>query len=212
MRIITSPGYSPATSGSHVTHTPPQPYQALSDIPAGYAWRMDCDIHVFEPTRSVFENFGAFLKVVEEIAGREVGVVKVVVPRPTVSPNQEDEKANTQLLPTQRFEMTRVETTVETRVLYKVETNRYGFEVADLQAIESHSRTVSETWASVKDEGNQVWKEPSFGTTLREKSMLKRLTSGVLAATDLDGTYGSYKQRETLLTFISREPRIAQIT
>lgn len=173
---------------------------------------MDCDIHVFEPTRSVFENFGAFLKVVEEIAGREVGVVKVVVPRPTVSPNQEDEKGNTQLLPTQRFGMTRVETTVETRVLYKVETNRYGFEVADLQAIENHSRTVSETWASVKDEGNQVWKEPSFGTTLREKSMLKRLTSGVLAATDLDGTYGSYKQRETLLTSISREPRIAQIT
>jgi len=170
---------------------------------------MDCDIHVFEPDRSVFEDFRSFLKVVEEIAGREVGVVKVVVPRRTIPPNQEEEEANTQLLPTQRFEMTRVRTSVDTRVLYKIETARYGFELADLQTIENHSRTVSETWASVKGEEDQVWKEASFGTTLKEQSMVNRLASGVLASTDLDGTYGSYKQQVVSLMPNQRAPNCA---
>ena len=44
------------------------------------AFHMDAGLYVFTPTLDNFSNFGAFLKDVEEIAGRKMGVVKVIVP------------------------------------------------------------------------------------------------------------------------------------
>lgn len=42
--------------------------------------RMEEGLHVFIPTAAAFLDFGRFLKDVEEIAGRKMGVVKVIVP------------------------------------------------------------------------------------------------------------------------------------
>lgn len=149
---------------------------------------MDCDIHVFEPNLSVLQDFETFLKVVEEIAGRKVGVVKVVLPRLAVRPTEIDEQLhNKQLLPTQRFEMARTRTSPDTTVVYEVKTTQYGFEFADPHAIGNHDRTLSETWALVEGQERRVWKEPRFGTMLKEKSVVDRLASGVLASTDLEG-------------------------
>ena len=41
---------------------------------------MDDGLHVFSPTTDAFLDFGRFLKAVEEVAGRKMGVVKVVIP------------------------------------------------------------------------------------------------------------------------------------
>ena len=164
---------------------------------------MDSDIHVFEPTRSVFEDFQTFLKVVEEIAGREVGVVKVIVPPLMVPSIEENEKISTnQLVPTQRFEMSKMKTTPDSSVVYNVMTTQYGFESADPHIVEDHSRAVSETWNAVKGLENRMRKEASFGTLLMEKNIVTRLTSGVLASTDLDGRRSPLKWQERVLTLI----------
>lgn len=41
---------------------------------------MEEGLYVFTPTVAAFSDFGHFLKDVVEIAGRKMGVVKVVVP------------------------------------------------------------------------------------------------------------------------------------
>ena len=38
-------------------------------------------LHIFRPTADMLQDFGKFLVKVEEIAGRETGVVKVIVPK-----------------------------------------------------------------------------------------------------------------------------------
>lgn len=52
----------------------------LGEVPDGFNHFMDKGLHVFSPTADVFNDFTTFLEVVEAIAGREHGVVKVVVP------------------------------------------------------------------------------------------------------------------------------------
>ncbi|MCJ1251821.1 lysine (K)-specific demethylase [Trapelia coarctata] len=185
--ILEAPGYSPVTIGSQMTRAHLQPFQALNDIPDGYSWRMDSDVHVFEPSRSVFEDFETFLKVVEEIAGRNVGVVKVVVP-PLMVPHLEEAEgfSDKQLVQTQSFKMSKMRTTPDTTAVYKVNSSRYGFELVDSDVVEYHDKSVSETWNLVQGQENRTRKEASFGTMLKEKSMIDRLTSGYLASIDLD--------------------------
>lgn len=43
-------------------------------------FHMERGLYVFAPTLADYSDFGTFLKVVEEIAGRKMGVVKVIVP------------------------------------------------------------------------------------------------------------------------------------
>lgn len=62
-RISKTPGYFPTRA------TPEDNYH------------MDSGVYVFTPPPADFMDFGNFLKMVEELAGREVGIVKVVVPR-----------------------------------------------------------------------------------------------------------------------------------
>ena len=48
--------------------------------PPGFDPIMEKGLHVFQPTAELFNNFSYFLRVVEQIAGRREGVVKVIVP------------------------------------------------------------------------------------------------------------------------------------
>jgi len=149
---------------------------------------MKSGIHVFEPTCAEFNDFVTFLKVVEEIAGREAGVVKVVVPPLMVPPINEDVGFSTkQLVPALRFDMCTLKTTLDSKVVYKVNTTRHGFESADPRVIEEYNSTISEIWNLVTSQGPQLQKEASFRTMLMEKNMGDRLESGIVGSTDLDG-------------------------
>ncbi len=56
-------------------------YLAGGEVPDGFNLVMDKGLHVFSPTANVFKEFTTFLETVEAIAGREHGVVKVIVPK-----------------------------------------------------------------------------------------------------------------------------------
>lgn len=56
-------------------------YLPEGGIPDGFNLSMEKGLHVFSPTANVFEDFPTFLEAVEEIAGREHGVIKVIVPK-----------------------------------------------------------------------------------------------------------------------------------
>ena len=55
-----------------VTPESPEGFQGPSHVVEG--------LHVFSPTAADFSHFKHFLEAVEEVAGRELGVVKVIVP------------------------------------------------------------------------------------------------------------------------------------
>lgn len=57
-------------------------YHVTAEIPESFqgAFHMEEGLYVFTPTVAAFSDFGHFLKDVVEIAGRKMGVVKVVVP------------------------------------------------------------------------------------------------------------------------------------
>ncbi|KAI9790414.1 MAG: hypothetical protein M1835_000989 [Candelina submexicana] len=82
LQLIASPGYSsiktvalPASASSdHVR-------KLLEHIPEGYNVSRENGLYVFAPTLKVYRDFSRFLARVEEIAGREYGVVKIIVPK-----------------------------------------------------------------------------------------------------------------------------------
>lgn len=57
-------------------------YHATANIPEDFqdAFYMDKGLYVFTPTAEVFNDFTRFLKNVEDMAGRKMGAVKVIVP------------------------------------------------------------------------------------------------------------------------------------
>ena len=81
--LLSTPCYSasPTTleSANSMSGEPPC-YLNPSKIPKDYNLSMEQGLHVFSPTRRVFEDFPNFLEIVENLAGRQCGVVKVVVP------------------------------------------------------------------------------------------------------------------------------------
>ena len=44
------------------------------------AFYVEQGLHIFTPMRDEFSDFERFLEDIEEIAGRETGVVKVIIP------------------------------------------------------------------------------------------------------------------------------------
>ena len=82
--LLSMPRYSaPPTTQDMGTSSPGKTAAYLygCKVPDDYNLSMDQGLHIFSPTKSVFEDFPSFLEVVEEVAGREHGVVKVVVPK-----------------------------------------------------------------------------------------------------------------------------------
>ncbi|KAI9836786.1 MAG: hypothetical protein M1819_000951 [Sarea resinae] len=97
-RLLQSSGYSGNASVSRQGNTPrrgqisrkgkpPPEDQPRRDVPDGFNMHIDKHgLHVFSPTADVYRDFETFLEVVEELAGREKGVVKVVVPKESLEP------------------------------------------------------------------------------------------------------------------------------
>ncbi len=56
-------------------------YHPDAEVPMGYNLSMEGGLYVFAPTEAIFHDFTQFLEVVENIAGRVKGVVKVVIPK-----------------------------------------------------------------------------------------------------------------------------------
>ena len=84
IELVKSPGYHPRpTEQELAAQARKKPaYHETAELPDGIydAFHMEQGVHVFTPTAAVFLEFGRFLKDVEEIAGRKMGVVKVIVP------------------------------------------------------------------------------------------------------------------------------------
>lgn len=53
----------------------------INDDRNDFNWTIQDGLHIFRPTADVLSNFENFLQKVEDIAGRETGVVKVIVPK-----------------------------------------------------------------------------------------------------------------------------------
>ena len=81
-KLLEKPFYSSSAKTRRPKALPITPASPLeSNVPEDFNLTMDKGLHVFSPTSSVFHDFPNFLKVVEEIAGREHGVVKVIMPK-----------------------------------------------------------------------------------------------------------------------------------
>lgn len=93
-KLVLRHGYKLDASVAEVNHAiaareaskDPDAYYSskLETIPEGYNgsfFHMEGGLFVFKPTAARFTDFGNFMKEVEELAGRERGVVKVVVPQ-----------------------------------------------------------------------------------------------------------------------------------
>ena len=82
--LLESPRYNPHPSQHELDAQARQKpaYHVTAEVSQSLrgAFHMDGGLYVFTPTSANFADFGAFLKDVEEIAGRKMGVVKVIVP------------------------------------------------------------------------------------------------------------------------------------
>ena len=82
--LLKAPRYSPHPSQREMeAQGRKKPaYHATAETPEGIkgAFHMEGGVYVFTPTADAFLDFGSFLKNVEEVAGRELGVVKVIIP------------------------------------------------------------------------------------------------------------------------------------
>ncbi|KZF20056.1 JmjC-domain-containing protein [Xylona heveae TC161] len=73
---------------SYQSSTAPSDYEqaSLENIPEGIDITMEEGLYVFHPTLKKYQDFPTLLSEIEEIAGREMGVVKVVVPKESSYP------------------------------------------------------------------------------------------------------------------------------
>ena len=82
--LLESPRYNPHPSRLELEAQGRQKpaYHVTAEVSQSLrgAFHMDGGLYVFTPTSANFSDFGNFLKDVEEIAGRKMGVVKVIVP------------------------------------------------------------------------------------------------------------------------------------
>ncbi|KAI9724726.1 MAG: hypothetical protein M1812_000001 [Candelaria pacifica] len=82
LQLIASPGYSSLSAAStHASASSDYTRKLLETIPDGYNVSRENGLYVFSPTLKVYQDFPRFLAKVEEIAGREHGVVKIIVPK-----------------------------------------------------------------------------------------------------------------------------------
>ena len=87
IELVKTPGYHPHLSQQDIDEEARKnpAYHVTPVIPEGFqrflhAFHIEQGLYVFTPTAADFLDFARFLKNVEEIAGREMGVVKVILP------------------------------------------------------------------------------------------------------------------------------------
>lgn len=81
--LIQTPGYSccSAVHDDDFTTTDASTGNFFADDLDGFNMSVKDGVQTFTPTAAVLSNFEDFLQKVENISGREVGVVKVILPK-----------------------------------------------------------------------------------------------------------------------------------
>lgn len=82
--LVNTPRYKPNPTPNELAahaHKKP-PHVDIEEVQKifGREFYLENGVYVFTPAASAFIDFCRFLKDIEEIAGREMGVVKVIVP------------------------------------------------------------------------------------------------------------------------------------
>ena len=99
---------------------------------------MESGIHVFKPTYNAFQEFTTFLNWVEMIAGREVGVVKVVVPDEALNCfDLCQQGSDVALLRSQKVQVSRSRAILHDVPLYEVAMKEIGGAPVDPEAFKS---------------------------------------------------------------------------
>ena len=178
--LLKMAGYSEVTSSKHrVSPYDQQPaYQALVDIPAGYNFHMDRGTATFTPTLEVFGNFAAFLAVVEEVAGRENGCVKVIVPQGYLAPiGPGTPPLDSVMLSTKLIQGTKKPLQSSGPIAYHIKSSPMPSQPADTSAIEQQRREVMDKWALIDASWANAWKDVCFEDTFGESRMIQHICS-----------------------------------
>ena len=197
-------GYANAsTSRPRVSPYDQRPsYQPLVDIPAGYNFHMDSGTVTFTPTLEVFGNFAAFLAVVEEIAGREQGCVKVIVPQGYLAPIGPGAPPQGRvMLSTKLIQGTKKPLQSSGLVAYHIKSSPMPSQPANTSAIEQHWREVMKGWALDADRGADAWKDVSFEDAFGEASMIEHICSDDPYMIPKASTHKPGKWQHTLRVF-----------
>ena len=153
-------------------------YQPLVDIPEGYNFHMDSGTFTFTPTLEVFGNFAAFLAVVEEIAGRAMGCVKVIVPQGYLAPiGPGVPPQGSVMLSTKLIQGTKKPLQSSKLIAYHIKSSPLPSQPANTSAIEQHRREVTDAWALNADRWADAWRDISFEDTFKEARMIEHICS-----------------------------------
>ena len=174
MNLLGHPKYLP----SKIATAPEVPFNPLMDLPSDYNFEMSSGVRIFKPTARVFSAFSTFLEIVEEIAGREIGVVKVTVP-PSLMTRTAINLGNVPKIISFRAMMVDMNSEAETTYAYKVVTTPDQSCQADHgpQIIEGHRNEVAARYALSKSQISNAWHEANVETALEEGQMIGRVTN-----------------------------------
>ena len=180
--LLKKTGYSEATSSKpRVSRHDQQPaYQPLIDIPAGYNFHMDSGTFTFTPTLEIFSNFAAFLAVVEEVAGREEGCVKVIVPHGYLAPiGPGTPPQGSVMLSTRLIQGTKKPLQSTKLIAYHIKSSPMPSQpaTATTSAIEKHRREVMDGWALDRNCWANAWKDTFFEDNFKEARMIQHICS-----------------------------------
>ncbi|KAL9122950.1 MAG: hypothetical protein Q9187_000491 [Circinaria calcarea] len=178
LSLIDTQGYSHKAEAWSLSQQPG--YHPLMDLPSGYNITKDAGIDVFSPTKEVFEEFSNFLAVVEEISGRDNGVVKVIVPETAVLPvlSVDLPGMNQTLLPTSKLRLSAAKIESKEVSLYKLQVLPAAEVRVSPEAIEQHRTSLKTKWSLDARHLPDAWKETRFETTVTESQMIKQLLRG----------------------------------
>lgn len=150
------------------------------DLPSGYNITKDAGVDVFSPTKEVFEDFPNFLAVIEEISGREHGVVKVIVPETAVLPvlSVDLPGMNPAKLPTSKLRLSAANIESKEVSLYKVQVLPAAEITASPEVLGQHRTSLKTQLRLDARHLPDAWKETRFETTVTESQMIKQLLQG----------------------------------
>lgn len=178
LNLINAQGYSHKAAAWSLSQQ--AAFHPLIDLPVGYNITKDAGIDVFSPTKEVFEDFSNFLAVVEEISGREKGVVKVIVPATAVLPvlSVDIPDTSSSLLPTSKPRLRAAKIGSKEVSLYRVQVLPAADVIASPDAIERHREGVMTNWNLDAEHLPNAWKEARYETAVTEAQMIKELLGG----------------------------------
>ena len=155
---------------------------------------MDAGVYVFSPTKEIFDDFANFVEVIEAVAGREQGIVKVIVPQvvaqQTRSDNSDPPQDCLNLLTSVKVSLGREKLKTDAIVAYCVETHPVVGVLATPFTVERHCMEIIDKWTGIDEQRNDVQRDNSKERILTEKAMIDIMLEkeeNMLSIMSLDG-------------------------